>query len=101
MRQAWSGSNTLTGGRVNKIPTGCLRTIDPKLYENALRQLLLSWIRQGAANESPRELERVETTPHQQVAQLGQPVSLRSTAYYSGNTKRDVTKWPAILNFTF
>ena len=57
-------------------------------------QLLLKWIRQGAANRSPRHLTRVEISPKKHVAKsLGQPVGLRAIAHQSDGTHRDVTKW--------
>ena len=57
-------------------------------------QLLLRWIRQGAPKESSRQLEKVEIGPQSHVAELaGESISLRSTAYYSDGSERDVTRW--------
>ena len=57
-------------------------------------QLLLRWIRQGAPKDSSRELTKVEIAPQSHVAELvGESISLRSTAYYSDGSQRDVTKW--------
>ena len=57
-------------------------------------QLLLRWIRQGAPKDSSRVLTKVEIAPQSHVAELvGESISLRSTAYYSDGSQRDVTKW--------
>ncbi len=57
-------------------------------------QLLLDWIGQGAPHDSSRVLTRLEVAPRRHVAKaLGEPVSLRATAFYSDGSKRDVTKW--------
>ncbi len=57
-------------------------------------QLLINWIKQGAANESLRDLSSVEITPKKHIAKsLGEPVALRAVARYSDGTSRDVTQW--------
>jgi Protein of unknown function (DUF1553)/Protein of unknown function (DUF1549) len=57
-------------------------------------QLLIDWIKQGAGNESRRNLTRVEITPKKHVAKsLGESVALRAVAHYSDGTSRDVTRW--------
>ena len=57
-------------------------------------QILLDWIKQGAANESPRDLTSVEITPKKHIAKsLGEPVAFRAVAHYSDGTSRDVTRW--------
>jgi hypothetical protein len=57
-------------------------------------QLLIDWIKQGAGNESQRNLTSVEITPKKHVAKsLGEPVALRAVAHYSDGTSRDVTRW--------
>ncbi len=57
-------------------------------------QLLIDWIRQGAGNDSRRDLTSVEITPKKHVAKsLGQPVALQAVAHYSDGTSRDVTRW--------
>lgn len=57
-------------------------------------QLLIDWIKQGAGNESLRDLSSVEITPKKHVAKfLGEPVALRAVARYSDGTSRDVTQW--------
>jgi hypothetical protein len=57
-------------------------------------QLLIDWIKQGAANESPRDLTSVEITPKKHIAKsLGEPVVFRAVAHYSDGTSRDVTRW--------
>ena len=57
-------------------------------------QLLIDWIKQGAGNESQRDLTSVEIAPKRHVAKsLGEPVALRAVAHYSDGTSRDVTRW--------
>ena len=57
-------------------------------------QLLLDWIRQGASDESTRQLERVVVTPAQHLAnELGVPIQLQTVAHYSDGSQRDVTPW--------
>ena len=57
-------------------------------------KLLLDWIRQGASDESSRQLVRVVVTPPQSLArELGEPIQLRTVAHYSDGSQRDVTPW--------
>lgn len=57
-------------------------------------QLLIDWIKQGAGNESRRNLTSVEITPKKHVAKsLGEPIALRAVAHYSDGISRDVTRW--------
>ena len=64
----------------------------PRCSESA--RLLINWIRQGAGDESKRQLKRVEITPQKHIAKsLGESVSLLAVAHYSDGSTRDVTNW--------
>ena len=57
-------------------------------------ELLLNWIKQGARFETQRELDRVEITPKKQIIQdLESSIQLRSIAYFSDGSTKDVTRW--------
>ncbi len=56
--------------------------------------LIANWIKQGAANESERQLERIDVQPKTKVLDaVGQRVRFQTTALYSDGTSRDVTEW--------
>ncbi len=73
------------------IKHGGNRVID---YGDPSTELLLDWIKQGAAYTAARELRRIEVTPPSHVAEVvGQAIPLRVTAYYADGSQRDVTDW--------
>ena len=54
---------------------------------------LREWIEHGVVQNSSRELARVEVEPKNVQTRLDEPTQLRTTAFYSDGTSRDVTRW--------
>ena len=63
-------------------------------YDGESAQLLKDWIRQGATRKSNRHLSRIAIEPRKHVSKsTGEPIPLRTIAYYSDGSERDVTRW--------
>lgn len=57
-------------------------------------QLLIQWIREGAELAAERNLVRVEFSPSRFVSEeISSSIPLKSVAYYSDGTSRDVSRW--------
>ncbi|MCA9173707.1 MAG: DUF1553 domain-containing protein [Planctomycetales bacterium] len=64
-------------------------------WESPGADLLLRWIREGADRNatSARQLVRLDVTPRQHIAEVGEQLSLRAVAHFSDGHQRDVTPW--------
>ena len=96
----------LQGRRVNLVdPDNSLLFKKPTEYvehgggtifdeDDAAAQVLLTWIRKGAKNNSSKTLQQVVVSPQQFVAAaIGETFPLSATAHYTDGSTRDVTRW--------